>query len=446
MSLDRESACLDEQTLAALISGELDASELGVVDAHLANCRDCRCVVGDAAYGAADEPSSDRVAGANVARTVVAEKYRIDGLLGRGGMGVVLSARHIDLGHRVAIKVVSSNDASAAARLLREAKTCAHLESDHIARVFDLGSLPSGLPYFVMEHLVGEDLSKLIARGPVPPALAIEFIIQACSALRTAHAAGVIHRDLKPGNLFVVKRADGKTWLKVLDFGLSKLVPGGSLATSDSLTQSQAILGSPMYMSPEQIRATEVVDARSDIWSIGVILYELLSARRPFGAPAISALLIAITTETPPPLSTLVADLPDGLEAIVMRCLQKDPADRYPSVAALADALHRVAIGGPNSRHGHRLRPASTKGQRRVFAGLALGMLGLGVWSRMGKRSDRRLVASSAAMVQTFKAAPAPLSLRVHCDRPLPTGVQVLMRAEAEPGASGWVRKVPLTA
>ncbi len=340
------STCLDEQTLAALISGGIAASRMPSIEAHVAQCADCRRVVADAAFGVHDasEPSETPEQNPPAPGDLLADKYRIESRLGRGGMGVVLTARHIELGHRVAIKVLHSNEKTAAARFLREAKACAHLVDDHIARVHDLGRLPNGVPYFVMEHLVGEDLGRRLAKGRVPLEDAMAYLLQTCAALRAAHAAGIIHRDLKPSNLFIVERTDGKPWLKVLDFGISKFTSGSQLAMTSTLTSPESLLGSPAYMSPEQIRSSKGVDVRSDVWSLGVIMHELLTGTRPFRATTLSALLAAIATETPALPSSIAPGLPASLDPVVLRCLEKHPDARYASMAALLQDLRRVKL------------------------------------------------------------------------------------------------------
>jgi protein kinase-like protein len=412
--------------------------------------------VADAAHGALDAgpPSSEAIASTPRLGDVLADKYRIEGLLGRGGMGVVLVARHLELGHRVAIKLLESSEPTAAARFLREAQACAQLVNDHIARVFDLGRLPNGVPYFVMEHLVGEDLSQVIARGPVPVDLAIEYMIQTCSALAEAHAAGVIHRDLKPSNLFVSLRSNGKPWIKVLDFGISKFVAGGSLEKSRSLTSPQSILGSPQYMSPEQIRASNALDARSDIWSLGIVLYELLTAQRPFKGATVSALLVSIATEDPVMPSTLSAALPASIEAVLMRCLEKDPAARFSSVNALVEALEksRFEARAPVKRvPGAMLR--WTQGRVLLGAVAACTVIGLCaiVWAMhdRGRNPFDAAVAVAPTVTPvpevTTPAAPSPL-LVVHCDRPLPPGGIQLASKEAQgTRALSWQHSLPLT-
>src|SRR5262245_18034417 len=211
---------------------------------------------------------------------MLAGKYRVERVLGAGGMGVVVSAMHIDLEERRAIKLMHSADlanAQTVERFLREARAAARLRSDHVAKVHDVGRLETGAPYIVMELLVGEDLSHLLkARGPLPIEEAVLYILQACDAIGEAHAAGIVHRDLKPANLVLSRRPNGAPCVKVLDFGISKrTAPAGSAMLQSEITGTAEVIGSPHYMSPEQMRSTRNVDNRTDIWSLGVILYKL---------------------------------------------------------------------------------------------------------------------------------------------------------------------------
>lgn len=270
---------------------------------------------------------------------LVAGKYAVERVVGSGGMGVVMAARHIHLDQRVALKFLHShvlNGEQASARFLREARATVRLKSDHVARVYDVDKLPSGAPYAVMELLEGVDLANYArSRGPLRIADAVEFVIQACEGIIEAHALGIIHRDLKPQNLFVTTRVNGALRIKVLDFGISKSLGGSDM----SLTDSSVVLGSPLYMSPEQMKASRNVDARSDIWSLGVILFELLTGKLPFDGTSITELCLNVVTGEPPLPRALRADIPEALAAIVARCLEKDPKRRFQSVASLAGAL-----------------------------------------------------------------------------------------------------------
>ena len=257
-------------------------------------------------------------------------------------MGVVVAGRHVQLGNRVAIKFLlpeAAHHAEATARFLREARAAVQIQSEHVARVSDVGTLENGAPYMVMEFLSGSDLGKLLsARGaPFATEEAVDYLLQACEAIAEAHALGIIHRDLKPANLFLTHRADGSALVKVLDFGISKMMVSPS--TQVSLTGTASVMGSPAYMSPEQVRSAKNVDARTDVWSLGMILYEFLSARPAFEAETVSGLLAQIVADPPTPLRTRRPDIPARLESVVMRCLEKDPARRIGNVAEFAQAL-----------------------------------------------------------------------------------------------------------
>ncbi len=270
-------------------------------------------------------------------------KYRVERVLGRGGMGVVLAAVHLQLGQRVALKLllpeVCANQ-DAVDRFLREARAAVRIQSEHVARVTDVGTLGSGEPYMVMEYLDGSDLGQVVrARGTLPIAEGVDYVLQACVAVAEAHAIGIVHRDLKPANLFLTRRSDRSPLVKVLDFGISKALQGGLLAESASATASAVIMGSPQYMSPEQTISSKDVDVRSDVWSLGMILHEMLTGSPMFYAESVTAVLIMISTSPAVPLRSLRADAPPDLEQVLLKCLEKDRRRRYQDVAAFARAL-----------------------------------------------------------------------------------------------------------
>jgi eukaryotic-like serine/threonine-protein kinase len=271
---------------------------------------------------------------------ILAGKYQVERVLGSGGMGVVVAARHLELDERVAVKFLlphAVGSTQAAARFVREARAAVKIKSEHVARVIDVGRLENGAPYMVMEFLDGRDLSALTAAGPCPIEDAIDYVIQACDAMAEAHSRGIVHRDLKPANLFLTQRADGSPVVKVLDFGISKVaVPD---ASEPSLTRTATPMGSPLYMSPEQMRSARDVDWRTDVWSLGAIAYELLTARTPFWAESYPELCVAILSTEPIPIRQLRPEVPAELERAVMRCLRKDPAARFGNVGELARAL-----------------------------------------------------------------------------------------------------------
>ncbi|MBX3222598.1 MAG: protein kinase [Labilithrix sp.] len=282
---------------------------------------------------------------------VLGGKYKVERVLGVGGMGVVVAAKHVDLGQRVALKFMLKEamaDPSHAERFLREAKSAVQLKSLHTARVLDVGRLKNDEPFMVMEYLDGRDLdAELQARGPLPPQVAVDYILQASEALAEAHGLGMIHRDVKLKNLFLTAGVDGRPLVKMLDFGLAKTLG----AHGDvSLTATNSVFGSPQYMSPEQMRSAKDVDVRSDIWSIGVCLYELLTGRVPFDAQGVAEICAMVLKDPVPPPSQFVQGLPSDLEAAVLRCLEKDVTRRFQSVAELAFALQSYASDEASAR------------------------------------------------------------------------------------------------
>jgi serine/threonine-protein kinase len=271
-------------------------------------------------------------------------KYRVERVLGAGGMGVVVSATHMRLAQRVAIKFLlphAVEDEHTVARFAREARALARLDSEHIARVIDVGELATGVPYMVLEHLVGNTLADLLhARGALPIDEAVSYVLEACEAMAEAHAAGIVHRDLKPENLFLATRPDGTTVIKVIDFGISKMTDPLELGPrSSTLTGAASIVGSPLYMSPEQLCAARDADPRSDIWSLGVTLFELLTAQGPFAWRSVPELCAAVLKEPARPLRELLPDAPAPLEAVLLRCLEKEPAKRPADMTELAAEL-----------------------------------------------------------------------------------------------------------
>lgn len=271
---------------------------------------------------------------------ILGGKYRVDRVLGAGGMGMVVAATHLQLDERIAIKFLlpeALRNPEAVARFGREAKAAVKIRGEHVARVIDVGTFENGAPYMVMEHLDGRDLAALIAQhGALAPSDAVDAVLQACEALAEAHALGIVHRDLKPANLFMVRRPDGTPSVKVLDFGISKLTAAGA---DHSMTKTSAVMGSPLYMSPEQMTASRQVDARTDIWAIGVVLYEVLTGRVPFNAETLPEICGLILTATPAAIRDYSPAVPDALQGVVRRCLEKDRERRYANVSELAHAL-----------------------------------------------------------------------------------------------------------
>lgn len=280
---------------------------------------------------------------------LVAGKYRVDRVLGRGAMGVVVAARHEELGQKVAIKLlhpdVSASD-DGRERFLREARAAAKLESDHVARVFDVGTFGETNAYLVMEHLEGSDLEKYLeAQGPLPIEEAVDYVLEALEALAHAHAHGMVHRDIKPSNLFLTERMDGSRRVKILDFGISKTESGLGVSSpgSSTLTSPHAVLGSPAYMAPEQIRSSKTVDQRADIWSVGVMLYELVTGKSPFLGETIGDTLARVLAGKPESITKFRPDAPRELVAVIDTCLESDEKNRFQNVAELAKALAPLA-------------------------------------------------------------------------------------------------------
>jgi serine/threonine-protein kinase len=308
---------------------------------------------------------------------VIAGKFQVERTLGEGGMGFVVAARHLQLGQTVALKFMREEVCSAEykTRFLREARNTVRLKSMHVSRVLDVGALDGGAPYIVMEYLEGTDLSELLhSRGPVPVQEACEYLVQACHAIAEAHHHGIVHRDLKPANLFLTRGPRGEPIVKVLDFGVSKVLDAPnddetragvrSLGADDRpvdgvVTRASDMLGSPSYMAPEQIMSARDADARSDIWSLGVILFRLVSGQAPFAGASLGELIQAIVHGSIPDLRRAKPDVPPGLEHVVARCLVRERAHRLSDVVELARLLapyagpvaspsvERVALLGP---------------------------------------------------------------------------------------------------
>ncbi len=279
--------------------------------------------------------------------TVLLGKYRVNSLIGEGGMGVVLRAKHIDLDEDVAIKCLLPEmleRPDIVQRFLREAKAAVKLKGEHVARVHDVGRLDNQIPYIVMEYLEGADLNAILKHhGAQEPAVAVDLMLQACEAIAEAHSLGIVHRDIKASNFFITQPANESPILKVLDFGIATAPEG----TSD-LTSTQSVIGTPAYMSPEMMRSSKASDARSDIWSMGVVLYELLEGDRPFRSEAYSELCLKVGMD--PPIPILNPNVPDGLRAVVMKCLEKPLEKRYQSVAELAFDLMPFSSDLPTAR------------------------------------------------------------------------------------------------
>ncbi len=293
---------------------------------------------------------------------VLAGKYRVERVIGQGGMGVVVAATHLQLDQLVALKFTTLDGGPAVERFLREARSAVRLRSEHVAKVTDVGTLENGTPYMVMEYLEGQDLSVVLReKGQLPVSDAVGYVVQACEAVAEAHGLGIVHRDLKPHNLFLTTGVSGLPKVKVLDFGISK-----TLGTDLALTRTAEIVGTPSYMSPEQLRSARDVDQRADIWALGVILYELVTGRLPFEAETLPQLCTMVATETPAAPIVHRPDLPQAISDAVLRCLVRAPEARFPDAAELAAALGPFVPDWASAQRVHLVSKSSSSGRRVV--------------------------------------------------------------------------------
>ncbi|HEX8796090.1 MAG TPA: serine/threonine-protein kinase [Polyangiaceae bacterium] len=277
---------------------------------------------------------------------LVAGKYRVERVIGEGGMGIVVAAMHEGLDQKVAIKFLAPEavrNQEVVERFMREAKVAAKVKSEHVARVSDVGRVDGNAPFIVMEYLEGADLAGMIdTQKALPIDEVCEIGLQACEALAEVHAAGIVHRDLKPSNLFITRRADGSPCLKLLDFGISKFTSMGDNGTDPALTATATVMGSPSYMSPEQLKSTKEVDARTDVWSLGAVLYEALTGKPAFRGETVPQVVAMIASEDPAIPSGIRQDIPSELETAVLACLVKN-ADQRSTLVGLARTLVRFA-------------------------------------------------------------------------------------------------------
>jgi eukaryotic-like serine/threonine-protein kinase len=280
---------------------------------------------------------------------VIADKYRIERAIGRGGMGLVVAASHLALDRRVAIKLIRDEwgqDPMAVPRLLREAKAAASIQSEHVARVLDVGTLDDGVPFIVMEYLEGKDLDTLLREnGPLAVGDAIDYILQACEALAEAHRNGIVHRDLKPANVFVARQPGGMPCVKVVDFGISKVIGRGEY--HEVLTHPSHIVGTLYHMAPEQM-CGEPIDARTDVWAIGALLFEMLTGRKPYREGFWPEVCAQVLNPVGPAIGSAGDGVPKELEAVIHKCMRRSANERYSNVAELAVAL--VPFGKSTAR------------------------------------------------------------------------------------------------
>jgi hypothetical protein len=418
--------CLDEETILAFGRGGLAATVRASAEEHIATCDECRQLVsavarasfvdpeeredlprgplllprvdpamapttpiGASGFGAQAGPSASPVQPGQI----LAGKFKVERVLGVGGMGIVVAARHTQLDQRVALKFllpVACEVPGAVNRFLREGKAAARITSEHVARVMDTGVLDGGAPYLVMEYLEGSDLGAVVERrGRVSVDEAIEYVLQACEAIVEAHDLGIVHRDLKPANLFLSKRADGSPLVKVLDFGISKVDSG----SRSQLTSASVLMGSPRYMSPEQMLSAKDVDARTDVWALGVILYELVTGKPVWHADTMQGLCALIASTPAPSLRALRPDAPEILDDVVARCLIKSRDERIASVADLALALEPIA-------------PAASRTSIERILRVARKTRGVSTGPKMVKVTSAVAAVVTAAPVETARRAP----------------------------------------
>jgi serine/threonine-protein kinase len=357
--------CLDDEAIANLSAGVLDEDERAALTAHIDVCDACRLLVADAAPAPAEgaasvvEPAPRRSGGATaVAEALIGEtidrKYKLVGLLGEGGMGSVYEARHTGTSRRVAVKLIRPDKlapgSTAESRFRREARAAGAIQSPHIVEILDSGTdETTGHLYLVMEHLAGEDLKHLLDRaGRLPYEVALRIAGQALVGLAKAHAAGVVHRDIKPANLFLARQDEGAVTVKVLDFGVAKLRPDPLRGPETlGLTDTGGFLGSPVYMSPEQVQSSKDVDARADVWSLGCVLYAAITGRAPHQhVESLGRLVLAICGTPASSLRDVAPGVPDEVAAVVHRALAIERAQRTPSAAAMLESIRALLPGG----------------------------------------------------------------------------------------------------
>jgi len=382
-----------------------------------------------------DEPALPRTG------DLFASRYRIAELLGKGGFGAVFEARDTSLERDVALKVLLRvTDDQALARFLREARATAALSSEHVATIYEVGSTADG-PYIVMERLRGCDLQdELDDKHHLPVAIAVDHLLQASLGIAHAHALGIIHRDIKPRNLFLARRDDGSSLLKVLDFGIAK-------STATDLTQTGTTLGTPRYMAPEQLRSARTVDARTDVWALGVVLYELLCGKPIFDGDTATELAVSIVIDPHVPLRTRKPELPVALEAIVDRCLAKEPGDRYADVHALAVALAPFATAAgtalvPRIERALGERRSGTIAKSSVATEPTVATPSSGIAETVVSPASAETAAPSPAPPTIAAPSPAPATLAPPPTRPSRAPIAIALVAVAALAAvlALWLR------
>jgi serine/threonine-protein kinase len=364
---------------------------------------------------------------------VIGKRYRVDRVLGVGPMSIVVAATHLGIDRAVAIKFLNPDGVrsrDAAERFRREAQTAARIRNEHVVRVLDVGTLESGVPYMVMDLVDGRSLkAELAARGPLSVSQAAAYVLEAIEGLAAAHAAGVVHRDLKPANLFLAERVDHSHIVKVLDFGVSKSLAESSGDLCSGLTRTGMVVGSPLYMPPEQLESSKTVDHRADIWALGVVLYELVTGHVPFDTSSLAELCSMLERAEPAPIARHRDDVSSEFEAVIARCLKRDRNARYRDVSELAEALApfappsatihverarrlldpngsrpsadmSMAFAGTHHAHEERSRPLPPLSRVRTWLVLSLA-LGAAIGVAFATRDAERAAQRARAAAQT---------------------------------------------
>lgn len=423
---------LGPEQLSSYLAGTLSTDEATAVETHIDGCASCRELLSDTVRARYEEhvalastKPTEQVPLPVATGDVVDGRYRIERLLGVGGMGCVFEAHHQALNQRVALKFMLpqyAQDRSAVDRFTREARAAVRLVTEHVGRVLDLGALPSGTPFLVMELLVGETVEHRLQReGPFPRDVALRVMADTLDALTEAHALGIIHRDLKPANLFLARRSSGAEVLKVLDFGVAKSVHPDIEAGLGS-TSAAMIVGSPLYMAPEQLVSGRPIDARADLWAVGCTLYQVLSGQLPFQSADLVELMYAIQSRPHVPLAKLKPQLAE-VSSLIDECLAKEPHRRPATAAALKARLEALATGLPTA--------PQTSSKRSLALGLlaAAGLLGAGAFFGL-----RRL--AEAPVGPPPAPAPAPARLVVEPPPTPPPLEQVAVTGTPDAGAT----------
>jgi serine/threonine-protein kinase len=419
--------CLDDNEVVDFMEGRLDASRREAVEAHLADCATCRRVLARTAEAllptgsddASQEPFLAPLRGLLPGDRV--GRYRVLHRVGAGGMGVVYAAEDTELRRNVALKLLRADPSQPAgvlgARLKREARAASLIQHPNVVPVHDVLALEDGSPVLVMDLLVGESLRvKLDREAPLSVAKTAEILLPVLSGLQAAHALGVVHRDLKPENIFLSVTATGERDVKIVDFGVAKLTAlDGPAAQSAGMTDTGALVGTPYYMSPEQAFGEKNVDARADLWAVGVILYECLAAKRPTEADNVGQVLKALAHLSFPALETVAPSVPPGLAALVAGLL-KERSLRIPTAE---EAKKRLAEAV--SSHEQPLPPRTARWPRWLALGLPLTLATAGLLWGVGFPSTTESPAAPSADSASSPTVPVVDSTPMPSFAPIPT-------------------------